>query len=82
MATNKRDIHQRLDNHREHREREEFRLPLSRARSCRARLVAEKVLTQILRRVRPLYSAPDALREWLGRAGVSVLRKTTTKDRV
>jgi hypothetical protein len=79
MATDKRDIHQRLDNHREHREREEFRLPLSRARNCRARLVAEKALTQILRGVRPLYSAPDALREWLGRAGVSVLRKTTPK---
>jgi hypothetical protein len=79
MAIDKRDIRQRLDNRQEH---EESRLPLSRVRNCRARLMAEKALTQILRGVRPLYPAPDSLREWLCRAGVSVLRKTTPKDRV
>jgi hypothetical protein len=63
MAKDKCHTHQELDDGLARRQREGFSSALRRALNCGAGLVAERALTQILRRSRPLYSAPDALRE-------------------
>ena len=54
-----------LDNDLEGQEREDFLSHLAGCVSCRAHLEAEKELSATLHQVRPLYSAPDGLRDRL-----------------
>jgi anti-sigma factor (TIGR02949 family) len=49
-------------------DREEFRIHLEECEACRTELAAEEELSRQLRRARPLYSAPDILRERVIRA--------------
>lgn len=51
-----------LDNRLERQDLDDFRAHLEDCSSCRARVETERSLSQLLRRSRPLYSAPPALR--------------------
>lgn len=51
-----------LDNRLHGQELDDFRSHLEDCSSCRAKVEAERSLSQLLRRSRPLYSAPPALR--------------------
>jgi anti-sigma factor RsiW len=57
-----------LDNDLEGHEREDFLSHLQSCANCRAHVEAEKELSATLHRVRPLYSAPVALRDRLAAA--------------
>jgi len=56
-------IHLYLDKELTGRDLEEFRLHLEGCEACKAALEAGKELSGLLYRTRPLYSAPDALRD-------------------
>jgi mycothiol system anti-sigma-R factor len=58
-------------------ELEEFRAHLEECEACRTELEAEERLSALLRRSRPLYSAPDALRERVMQAAESFPLSTT-----
>jgi hypothetical protein len=47
---------------------EEFRVHLIGCEACQARLKAEETFSAVLRQSRPLYFAPDALRERIAQA--------------
>src|SRR6516225_20989 len=51
-----------LDNRLQGRELDDFRAHLEVCSNCRAIVEAEQALSRVLRRSRPLYSAPAALR--------------------
>jgi anti-sigma factor (TIGR02949 family) len=51
-----------MDNDLQEEELDSFRTHLETCAGCRASLEAELALSHILRRSRPLYSAPDPLR--------------------
>jgi mycothiol system anti-sigma-R factor len=59
---------------------EEFRAHLEQCPACRAELEAEEELSGLLQRTRPLYSAPDALRQRVMQA--AVFPSTTTHAHV
>jgi anti-sigma factor RsiW len=60
-----------LDNDLEGQELEDFLFHLESCAGCRAHVQAEKELTAALRRSRPLYSAPAALRDRVARVVVA-----------
>jgi mycothiol system anti-sigma-R factor len=64
-----------LDNSLRGKELADFRAHLERCSNCRASVDAEQDLSQILRRSRPLYSAPPALR---ARVATAVERRTAS----
>ena len=57
-----------LDNELSNRDQEVFRLHLEECEACRTELEAEEALSRLLHQARPLYSAPDVLRERVVRA--------------
>jgi mycothiol system anti-sigma-R factor len=57
-----------LDNELSNEDQEDFRLHSEGCEACRTELAAEQELSGLLRQTRPLYSAPDSLRERVIRA--------------
>jgi mycothiol system anti-sigma-R factor len=60
-------------------DREEFRRHLEECEACRTELKAEEQLSRLLHRARPLYSAPDTLRERVIRATAEPLPPVASK---
>ena len=67
-----------LDHDLKGEELEDFRSHLESCADCRAYLEAEKALSETLRRSRPLYSAPAALRD---RVAVVVAQHSVERPR-
>src|SRR5260370_28567566 len=63
-----------LDNDLKGQELEDFRSHMESCAHCRAHLEAENALSETLHRFRPLYSAPDALRD---RVSVTVVQQSS-----
>jgi mycothiol system anti-sigma-R factor len=71
-----------LDNDLKGQELEDFRSHLESCADCRDHLEAEKALSQLLRRSRPLYSTPEALRDRLATLLVQPSERNHKQDRV
>jgi anti-sigma factor (TIGR02949 family) len=71
-----------LDDNPEGWELEEFRSHLSACSNCRAHLEKERALSQLLRRSRPLYSAPASLRARVSAATESSIPVSSAKNRL
>ena len=69
-----------LDNDLKGRELEDFRAHINSCAACRVQLEAEKALSRILQRTRPLHSAPTALRARVAAAAIQHSAPTPTAE--